>query len=56
MGMGLAISRSIVEQHGGRLWAGPGRETGSIFCFELPAARDRREVPAEPSRASDLVH
>ena len=35
MGMGLAISRSIVEAHGGKIWA--AREgTGSAFLFTLP--------------------
>lgn len=41
IGMGLSISRSIVEAHGGRLWVAPGTPRGSIFQFILPKANVR---------------
>jgi len=37
MGMGLAISRTIIEAHGGRIWAGPNTPRGAVFRFTLPA-------------------
>ena len=37
MGIGLAICRSVIEAHGGRLWAGANVPCGAVFQFKLPA-------------------
>jgi C4-dicarboxylate-specific signal transduction histidine kinase len=40
MGMGLAVSRSIIEGHGGRLWAEPNEPRGAIFKFSIPSKKE----------------
>jgi PAS domain S-box-containing protein len=40
MGMGLAISRTIVQAHGGKLWAEPESGRGATFTFSLPVATE----------------
>jgi signal transduction histidine kinase len=39
MGMGLAISRSIITAHGGRISASPGEPCGAVFQIALPSER-----------------
>jgi len=45
IGMGLAISRSIVESHGGKLWATPNQPHGAVFRFTLPVDEESSTDP-----------
>ena len=47
LGMGLSICRSIVEAHGGRLWACTNEPRGAVFQFTVPVGRD--EVGVVPA-------
>ena len=40
MGIGLSLCRTIVEAHGGQLWAEPGPNGGTVFRFTLPVISD----------------
>jgi PAS domain S-box-containing protein len=42
-GMGLRISRSIIESHGGRLWAADNSPRGARFCFTLPTKAEAED-------------
>ena len=41
MGMGLSVSQTILQAHGGRLWATPNASQGATFQFTLPASNER---------------
>src|SRR5262249_11526776 len=48
LGMGLSICRSIVEAHGGRLWATANVPNGAVFQFTVPMGSDGWDQPGQP--------
>jgi len=51
LGLGLSISRTIVESHGGRIWTEDREGTGARVCFTLPAARRHGRGTGEKAAA-----
>ncbi len=51
MGIGLSVSRSIIERHQGRLWAEPNDGPGTTFSFSIPCGRESAS-PAAPQLTS----
>jgi signal transduction histidine kinase len=47
MGLGLSIARSIVQAHGGRIWAESNKNAGTTFRFTLPSPRENFSRPLE---------
>jgi signal transduction histidine kinase len=54
MGMGLAICRSMVEAHGGRMWASANEPRGAVFQFTLPLQHDE-SIPAQHVRPNSAA-
>jgi signal transduction histidine kinase len=52
MGIGLSVSRSIIEKHGGRLWAEPNDGPGATFAFSIPRVPERTTDAAPAIRNS----
>src|SRR5215467_14615259 len=50
LGMGLSICRSIIETHGGRLWASKSVPRGAIFNFTVPAPVGLLDAAPTPTR------
>jgi two-component system, LuxR family, sensor kinase FixL len=55
MGLGLLVTRSIVEDHGGKIMARPNPAGGSIFTFTLPAAKKNALTSARRVSKKDLA-
>jgi PAS domain S-box-containing protein len=60
MGIGLSVSKTIIESHQGNLWATPNDGPGSTFCFSIPCANQSRkatpDIPDEAAQPHDSTN
>lgn len=54
MGLGLSICRTIIERHGGRIWAEPGEGPGTAFRFTLPTPQSAEESKRRAVQAGSM--
>ena len=54
MGIGLSVSRSIIDSHQGRLWAAPNEGPGATFSFSIP--RDPEGTTSVRSHGANPTH
>lgn len=54
-GLGLSISKAIIERHGGRIWFVSGRDAGTTFLFALPEWQTAEHPPEEPASSGPRV-
>ncbi|MBW8770658.1 MAG: hypothetical protein JF589_12940, partial [Gemmatimonadetes bacterium] len=51
LGLGLSIARTVVDTHGGRIWAENARDSGAMISFLLPSAPEGEDALHLPDAA-----
>jgi C4-dicarboxylate-specific signal transduction histidine kinase len=55
MGIGLSVSKSIIERHRGRIWATPNDGPGATFCFSIPCVTKTATGVDEEAHSKDIT-